>query len=74
MTSTPAAVVPSAAYTLSITLVSAGPLCGIGEAAIGGGSATRGFALGEELGPAAVAVPRAASRTPEVITTTASTQ
>jgi hypothetical protein len=53
-------------YTVSITLVSAGPLCGAGEAACGKGFVAAAF-------PADVSS-RPEPRTLDVVTTTASTQ
>jgi hypothetical protein len=62
----------------SITLVSAGPLCGGSEAARGLGLAVRGFASGRELmafsGFSAEPSPRAATRIPDVIITIPSTK
>jgi hypothetical protein len=64
-------------YTVSTTLVSAGPLCGAGDAARGSGSAAARFAviaLAAFSGFPAEASSRAARRTPDAPTTTASTK
>jgi hypothetical protein len=61
--------------TVSTTLVSGGPLWGVGEAARSTGSAVPGFAVGELAGFPAEASSRAETRALDAVTTiTASTQ
>jgi len=59
-------------YTVSTTLVRAGPLWGEGEAARGNPFTAPGFAVGEIAGFPEEASSRAATRTLIAITTTAS--
>jgi hypothetical protein len=60
---------------VSITLVSAGPLWGVGEAARGKTPAARSFAVGELAGFPAEAPSRAETNALDAVTTaTASTQ
>jgi hypothetical protein len=59
---------------VSTTLVSAGPLWGVGEAARRKGSAAPGFAVGEVAGFPAEASSRAKAPALDVVTTTANIQ
>jgi hypothetical protein len=58
-------------YTVSITLVSAGPFWGIGEAALGEAPVALGFAV-EDTPVFSAEAPPSVARTPQFIITTIS--